>query len=1056
MITVIRVCRKCGAKIFSDAPEGLCTRCVLETALRTLPEETVVPTRRDDPVIQTWRAESLVGETIGHYKISEPIGTGGMGEVYLATDIVAGRKAALKLLPIRFTGDAERLKRFHQEAHAVVGLNHPNILTVYEIGEDHSIHYIASELIEGETLRQRLAREHLQVSEAVDVAIQVASALAAAHQAGIVHRDIKPENIMVRPDGYVKVLDFGIAKLAEQEVPVTIPRDEALLLVETNLGSVLGTVRYMSPEQACGAQVDKSTDIWSLGVVLYEMVTGHVPFTGDTPKEVMSAILERVPPPLTRYIAHPPAELQQIISKTLRKDRKKRYRSAHDLLRALKDLRRNLEFESFFMSGFFDEVKRRKVYRVAAAYIIVAAGIIQLASAAFPAWELPNWALRLVIVLLLIGFPLALILGWAFDVTPQGIRATPRAPPGTHRRRNMILLVTTGVIISAAAAFFLLPRVSAHKVDKSIAVLPFVDLSEAKDQEYFCDGISEEILHALAKVDGLRVVGRTSSFSFKGKSVNAREVGKKLNVANVLEGSLRREGNRVRVTAELINARSGFHLWTETYDRKLEGMFALQDEITRAIVDALKVKLAVSLPVHEQRNTEAYELYLQGLYFSNKSSEEDLRRALSFFQRAVEKDPTFSRAWTGISKVWYFLADVYVRPLDAYPASKEAALKAIGLDEKDAEAHCYLSEAKRVLDWDLAGADEELTRALQLDPNSAPAHFFSALHPLFRGELKDGLQLILEAKKLDPVSPIISYVATAAYLANDRIDDAVTEGQRTLQLDPNYFYLDSNLAAAYREKGNFAEAIALYTKAQEATHLPSSGLAITYARMGRQTEAQNILAQLVQAREKRYVSAPMIAAVYVAFGDKEEAFRWLDRAFAEHSGILQWIAFLPEFRPLHSDARFPHLLRRIGVSQNLILAITETTLSEITDPNALSHLTLKVGVKPRPGTQNGHARIIGSFYDRTKDNKLKPTDARTSYSWPNASEDWTDATPKFLVATYVRPKTQSRAADGPQYGGFIVRVYFDGQLQDARATPPELLTLFPGPDQLAPSPSVAP
>ncbi len=268
-----------------------------------------------------------------------------MGEVYLATDITAGRKAALKLLPLRFTGDAERLKRFQQEAHAVVALNHPNILTVYEIGEDHSTHYIASELIEGETLRQRLTRGPMQLSEAVDVAIQVASALAAAHQAGIVHRDIKPENIMLRPDGYVKVLDFGIAKLAEQQLPATMPRDEALLLVETNLGSILGTVRYMSPEQACGAHVDKSTDIWSLGVVLYEMVTGHAPFTGDTPQEVMSSILEKEPPPLTRYVAHTPAELQQIVSKTLRKDRKERYRSAHELLKALKDLRRNLEFE---------------------------------------------------------------------------------------------------------------------------------------------------------------------------------------------------------------------------------------------------------------------------------------------------------------------------------------------------------------------------------------------------------------------------------------------------------------------------------------------------------------------------------------------------------------------------------------------------------------------------------------------------------------------------------------------------------------------------------------
>jgi len=922
-------------------------------------------------IIQKGQGDSLVGQTIGHYKISESIGTGGMGEVYLATDIVAGRKAALKLLPLRFTGDTERLKRFQQEAHAVVGLNHPNILTVYEIGEDHSIHYIASELIEGETLRERLTRGRMQLSEAVDVAIQVASALAAAHHAGIVHRDIKPENIMLRPDGYVKVLDFGIAKLAEQELPTTMPRDEALLLVETNLGSVLGTVRYMSPEQAFGAQVDKSTDIWSLGVVLYEMVTGHTPFTGDTPREVMSSILEKEPPQLTTYVAHIPAELQQIVSKTLRKDREERYRSAHDLLEALKGLRHKLEVEA-------------ELYP----------------STATPSWLRWTRSTALVLGLLVAAMAVAVPFYWHRNLTTS-------SPP-----------------------------------EKSIAVLPFLDLSETKDQEYFCDGMSEEIIDALAKVEGLRVVARASSFSFKGKTAAVSEIGKKLNVEDVLEGSLRREGNRVRITAELINARSGFRIWSDTYERELQRVFALQDEITRAIVDALKIKLAVALPAREQRNTEVYDLYLQGLFFSNKSSEEDLRRALSFFQRAVEKDPTFSSAWTGIAKVWYFLADVYLKPLEAYPLSREAAMKAIELDERDAEAHCYLSEAKRVLDWDLAGADAELKRALQLDPNSAPAHLFSGLHPLFRGELRDGLRLILEAQKLDPVSPIASYVATAAYLANDRVDEAVVEGQRTLQLDPNYFYLDSVLAAAYREKGNFDEAIALYTKAQEATHLPSSGLAITYTRMGREIEAQNILAQLLQAREKRYISAPLIAAVAVALGDNEGAFRELERAYAEHSGILKWIAFLPEFRALHSDARFPDLVRRIGASQDTILAITETTLSETIDPNAQSHLTLKVGVKPRPGTQNGHVvRIKVDFYDLTKNNKLMLTNAKISYNWLSSGRDWTDPTPKFLAATYVRPKSKLPPADKRRFGGFVVCVYFDGQLQDSRASPPELLTI---------------
>jgi adenylate cyclase len=637
---------------------------------------------------------------------------------------------------------------------------------------------------------------------------------------------------------------------------------------------------------------------------------------------------------------------------------------------------------------------------------------------------------------------------------PKKIAEAKRSAARQAKIRALFAVLALGILI-ASVALFLLQRAKSTKhgagaPEKSIAVLPFMDLSQAKDQEYFCDGMSEEILDALAKVEGLRVVARTSSFSFKGKSAEASEVGKKLNVENVLEGSVRREGNRVRITTQLINARNGFQLWSETYERELQGVFALQDEITRAVVDALKLKLAISLPVREQRNTEAYDLYLQGLYLSNKGSEKDLREGLTFFQRALEKDPKLSRAWTGIAKIWFYLADVYVKPLEAYPASRAAALKAIELDEKDAEAHCYLGETIRILDWDLSGEERELERASQLDPNSAPVHFFLSLLPLFHGDVKEGLELVLKAEQLDPVSPIISYVATAAYLADNRLDDAITEGQRTQQLDPHYFYLDSALAAAYREKGNFAEAISLYTKAQEETHLPSSGLAITYARTGQQNEALKIRDQLLQERRTRYVSAQIIAAIYVSLGDKEEAFRWLELAATEHSGVLQWIAFLPEFRPLRPDKRFPNLLRRIGVPHDSSVSITETSLSEIKDPNAQIHLSLRIGVKPRPNTQNGHVvRFAVSFYDITKDNKLKPTDARTAYDWLTRDRDWTDPTPKFLAATYVRPKTQVASPEGRRYGGFAVHVYFDGQLQDARAAPPELLTLFPAPDQVA-------
>lgn len=967
-------CVKCGATMRLDT--GVCVSCLLRAGLEAVAgmsqgafesilDEIDVPDRE-------WH--------LGNYEILDEIGRGGMGVIYRARQRHSRRIVAVKRVLSYQAESHETLTRFRREAEAVASLDHPNILAIYEVNEsEDGLPFFSMKFAAGGSLHDAAASLRNEPRKCAQLMAKVARATEYAHGHGILHRDLKPGNILLDDRGEPMVSDFGLAKWlnANQDLTKSL--------------TTFGTPGYIAPEQAeaVAADLTPAADVYSLGAILFDLLTGRPPFWGASALSVIRQAAETPAPKLRSIERSLDRDLETICSRCLERDPKARYQSAGDLAT---DLERWLDGRP-----------------------IVARPILAPA-------RLWRWS-----------------------------------------RRNPRLIATGAACLLAGGAliwFFrdeLAKMLPLERPEKSIAVLPFVDLSPAKDQEYFCDGISEEILDSLGKVGGLYVVGRTSSFSFKGNNANPSEVGKKLHVENVLEGSLRREGNRVRVTAELINARNGFHLWSETYERELQGVFALQDEITRAIVDALKVKLAVALPVHEQRNTEAYDLYLQGLFFSNKSSEEDLRRALRFFQGALEKDPTFSRAWTGIAKVWYFLADVYVKPLEAYPASKEAALKAIALDEKDAEAHCYLSEAKRVLDWDLAGEDAELQRALQLDPNSAPAHFFLSLLPLFRGEVKEGLQFVLDAEKLDPVSPIISYVATAAYLANDRIDDAINEGQRTLLLDPNYFYLDSNLAAAYRDKGNFPEAIALYTKSQEATNLPSSGLAITYTRMGRQVEARNILSQLLQAREKRYVSAPVIAAVYTALGDKEEAFRWLELAYEEHSGLLQWIAFLPEFRALHSDARFPHLLQRITASQDTILKITETTLSEITDPKAQSHLTLRVGVRPRPGTPNGHAvRIIVSFYDLTKDNKMKPTDARVGYNWLTPSTDWSDATPKYLAATYVRPKTQPSLSDGRRYGGFIVRVYFDDQLQCERATPPELLTLFPEDQPISPNAALNP
>jgi serine/threonine protein kinase len=684
-------------------------------------------------IIGNGQADLLIGQTFGHYKISKRIGSGGMGEVYLATDIVAGRKAALKLLPLRFTGDGERLNRFQQEAHAVVALNHPNILTVYEIGEDHSIHYIASELIEGETLRERLTRGTMQLSEAVDIAIQVASALAAAHQAGIVHRDIKPENIMLRPDGYVKVLDFGIAKLAEQELPTSMPKEEALLLIETNLGSVLGTVRYMSPEQARGGHVDKTTDIWSLGVVLYEMVTGHVPFSGDTPArsatalqagphEVMSSILEKEPPPLAHYVTRAPAELQQIISKTLRKDREERYHSAHELLQVLKDLRRKLEAE--------------------------------LERASAPLWL--RWArspAALVLVLTIAALALALPFYW-------------------HRN-----LATS------------LPP------NKSIAVLPFENLSADKEHAAFADGVQDDILTKLAKIGDLKVISRTSVMDYRGKR-NVRQIGNDLRVSHVLEGSVRRAGTRLRLNAQLIDTRTDTHVWAQQYDRDLDDLFAIQSEIARKVAERLNAKVtsAERLDIEQSPTSDvsAFDLYTRAKNVLTRNlpgtaGKAGRLQAIDLLNQAVARDPSFFDAYCLLA---WFHDDVYFFGFDHTPArlaSAEAAIQA-AFRLRPAAGEAHLARAWNLyhgyLDYD--GALAELEVARQTLPNNSEVFELTAYIQRRQGRWEESTRNLAHAIELDPRNVrLLESIARDFYARFRRYAEAKSAWDRLLAILPN-------------------------------------------------------------------------------------------------------------------------------------------------------------------------------------------------------------------------------------------------------------------------------
>ncbi len=550
------------------------------------------------------------------------------------------------------------------------------------------------------------------------------------------------------------------------------------------------------------------------------------------------------------------------------------------------------------LEKFFAELKRRKVYSVAIAYVVGGWALAQGIAQVFPVFDIPNWVVRLVVLLIVLGFPVALLLSWFFDLTRYGIVRTPDRAPEAK------------IDIAQPSS----------SNEKSIAVLPFNDLSPAKDHDYFSDGIAEELLGALAKVDGLRVAARRSSFSFKDKQAELGEIASKLNVGHVLEGSVRRDGNRVRVTAELIDACDGFTLWSETYEREMHGIFALQDEITRSIVDALKLNLDIS-PPPALRSTEAYDAYLHGLFYSDKSTEDALRKSLEFFQRALERDPKFSRAWTGIAKAWLWLADAYVPPLEAYPKVRDAAVRALQLDDKQAEAHVYLAETKRILDWDLDGAEAEFNRAVEIEPNSTTSNYFIAALYAARGNREKALAYLKRTSTIDPASLWVSNFACELYRYFGLYDEAITAGERALQLDPTFaHYGEPSLAALYREMGRFDDAIALYKKAQDFTGRPGFGLAITYARMNRRKEALQTLEAAIAGWGYRPGDA--IAHVHVALGAHDDAIRELERACEQRSSSLHGVGIAPEFVPLRSDKRFLSILRQIGLDPDRVFTVS--------------------------------------------------------------------------------------------------------------------------------------
>ena len=451
--------------------------------------------------------------------------------------------------------------------------------------------------------------------------------------------------------------------------------------------------------------------------------------------------------------------------------------------------------------------------------------------------------------------------------------------------------------------------------------MPFKDLSAGPERDYLGEGIAEEILTALSKVDNLRVAARRSSFWFKDRDAELSEVASKLNVEHVVEGSIRRDGNRIRVTAALTECCQGFTLWSETFEREFQGIFALQDEITRAIVEALKLKLELAPATARAPSTEAYDLYLRGLFLSDKSSEEALRKSLEFFERALDKDPRFARAWTSIAKSWLWLADAYVEPLEAYSKVREAAVNAINIDDSEAEAHVYLAETKRILDWDLRGAESEYLRAFEIDSNSTTSNYFIAAFYDAIGEREKALTYLSRTAKIDPASLWVSNFACEIYRYFGLIDEAMAAGERSLQLDPTFLYSEPLLAALYREMGRFDDAIALYKKSQDLSGRVPFGLAITYAKMNRRQEAREIL-KAVCASRGDYTPGDAIAHVHVVLEEYEDAMRELARAYDEHSSSLHFIGIAPEFAPLRPDKRFTSIVKEIGLEPQKVFAVT--------------------------------------------------------------------------------------------------------------------------------------
>ena len=827
------------------------------------------------------------GTRLGSYEILSHLGAGGMGEVYLAEDARLDRKIALKLLPTEFTKDENRVRRFVQEAKAASALNHPNIITIHEIGAADSTQFIATEFIDGRTLRDWMASEPTNLSAGIEVALQIASALAAAHAAGIVHRDIKPENVMVRSDGLVKVLDFGLAKLTSKRSDVDTSAPTALN-IETDPGMVMGTAAYMSPEQARGLALDERTDIFSFGVVLYEIVAGRPPFRGDSAGDVMASILISEPVPLCRVAPEAPQELERIVSKALEKDREERYQGIKDLVLDLKKLKRRLDFEA-------EQLRTAGPLSNNPESVSTGEGL-----GASTAGKL------------------------AADTLEVGASRTNSSAEyliGELKRHKWVALLLTAALALAIAgvAYFS----ANNRTIESVAVLPFVNSAADPDTEYLSDGITESLINSLSQLPRLTVMSRDSVFRYKGQGASAQAAGRELKVQAVLVGRVTQRGDTLVISADLVEVSSNRQLWGEQYTRKLTDVLAVQEEISREISNKLQYRLTGEekkrLTKHYTDNAAAYQLYLKGRYHASKMTEDGLTRSVEYFQQAIDLDPGYALAYAELADCYLDLGGVlgFFSPREFYPRAKAAAMKALEIDETLAEAHSSVASIKQYYDWDQAGAEREFNRALQLNPNYAQAHrtYGTVLESL--GRFEEAIAERKRAAELDPLSPAaIADVGYPFYYAR-RYDQAIEHYRRALELDSNFFWSHLWIGQAMVQQGRYPEAIAEINRAINLAGNQTRVIATlghAYAVAGRRGEAQQVINQLQERSKQSYVSPYYIALVYTGLGEKDQAFEWLEKAYAERESYFNLFKVEPVFDTLRSDPRFVSLLKRVGLT----------------------------------------------------------------------------------------------------------------------------------------------